>query len=86
MKSNKHLRFFCYYLYIIEENFVALDQCFQSIWKDQTIQPDEIILVLDGPINKQLSQCVQKWQRIIGKSLRVIPLLSQNVGLGKALK
>ena len=67
-----------------KENFLALDQCFQSIWKDQTIQPDEIILVLDGPIGEELSQCVQKWQRIIGKSLRVIPL-SQNVGLGKAL-
>ena len=67
-----------------KENFLALDQCFQSIWKDQTIQPDEIILVLDGPIGEELSQCVQKWQRTIGKSLRVIPL-SQNVGLGKAL-
>ena len=67
-----------------KENFLALDQCFQSIWKDQTIQPDEIILVLDGKIGEELSQCVQKWQRIIGKSLRVIPL-SQNVGLGKAL-
>lgn len=67
-----------------KENFLALDQCFQSIWKDQTIQPDEIILVLDGPIGEELSQCVQKWQRIIGKSLRVIPL-SQNIGLGMAL-
>ena len=67
-----------------KENPLALDQCFQSIWNDQTIQPDEIILVLDGPIGEELSQCVQKWQRIIGKSLRVIPL-SQNVGLGKAL-
>lgn len=67
-----------------KENFLALDQCFQSIWKDQTIQPDEIILVLDGPIGEELSQCVQKWQQIIGKSLSVIPL-SQNVGLGKAL-
>ena len=67
-----------------KENFLALDQCFQSIWKDQTIQPDEVILVLDGPIGEELSQCVQKWQQIIGKSLSVIPL-SQNVGLGKAL-
>lgn len=67
-----------------KENPLALEQSFQSIWKDQTIQPDEIILVLDGPIGEELSQFVQKWQQIIGKSLRVIPL-SQNVGLGKAL-
>ena len=67
-----------------KENPIALGQCFKSIWKDQSIQPSEIVLVLDGPIGEELSQCVQKWQRIIGKSLRVIPL-SQNVGLGKAL-
>ncbi|WP_180177235.1 glycosyltransferase [Acinetobacter sp. YH12039] len=67
-----------------KENLLALEQCFQSIWKDQTIQPNEIILVLDGPIGEELSQCVKKWQQIIGKPLNVIPL-SQNVGLGKAL-
>ena len=67
-----------------KESPLALDQCFLSIWKDQTIQPNEIILVLDGPIGDELTQCVEKWQRIIGQSLQVIPL-SQNVGLGKAL-
>lgn len=58
--------------------------CMQSIWKDQSIPPNEIVLVLDGPIGEELSQCVTKWQQIIGKPLKVIPL-SQNVGLGKAL-
>ncbi|MCU4323683.1 glycosyltransferase [Acinetobacter schindleri] len=58
--------------------------CMQSIWKDQSIPPNEIVLVLDGPISEELSQCVTKWQQIIGKPLKVIPL-SQNVGLGKAL-
>ncbi len=43
-----------------KENPLALEQSFQSIWKDQTIQPDEVILVLDGPIGEELSQCVQK--------------------------
>ncbi|MDU6054935.1 MAG: glycosyltransferase [Acinetobacter junii] len=58
--------------------------CMQSIWKDQSIPPNEIVLVLDGPIGEELTQCVTKWQQIIGKPLKVIPL-SQNVGLGKAL-
>ena len=67
-----------------KENPQALDRCFQSIWKEQTIRPNEIILVLDGPIGNQLTLCVEKWQQFIGSSLKVIPL-SQNIGLGQAL-
>lgn len=67
-----------------KESPLALDQCFFSIWKEQTIHPNEIVLVLDGSIGEELNQCVLKWQKIIGESLKVIPL-SQNVGLGKAL-
>lgn len=67
-----------------KENPLALEQCFQSIWRDQTVQPSEIILVLDGPIGDELRQCVDKWQHAIGQILEVVPL-EQNVGLGKAL-
>ena len=67
-----------------KESPLALDQCFFSIWKKQTIHPNEIVLVLDGSIGEELNQCVLKWQKIIGEPLKVIPL-SQNVGLGKAL-
>lgn len=67
-----------------KENPNALEQCFQSIWKDQSIQPTEIVLVLDGAIGEDLNQCITKWQQTIGKPLKVIPL-SQNIGLGKAL-
>lgn len=67
-----------------KENPLALEQCFQSIWKDQTIKPSEIILVLDGQIGTELTQCVEKWQQIIREPLKIIPL-SQNIGLGKAL-
>ncbi|MPW44388.1 glycosyltransferase [Acinetobacter guerrae] len=67
-----------------KENPLFLDQCFESIWNNQTIQPSEIILVLDGPIGEELSQFVEKWKKVIGEPLKIIPL-SQNVGLGKAL-
>ena len=67
-----------------KENSLALEQCFQSMWIDQTIQPNEIILVLDGPIGEELGECVTKWQKMIGKPLKIIPL-KQNIGLGKAL-
>lgn len=67
-----------------KEKVEFLNQCFQSIWDNQTIQPNEIVLVLDGSVGIKLTECVEKWQEIIGPSLKVIPL-SQNVGLGKAL-
>lgn len=67
-----------------KESPIALEQCFQSIWKDQSIKPNEIVLVLDGPIGVELTQCVEKWQLIIGPPFKVIPL-SKNIGLGNAL-
>ena len=67
-----------------KENPIALEQCFKSIWQDQTVKPSEIILVLDGHIGDKLKRCVEKWQQVIGSILKVIPL-EKNVGLGKAL-
>ena len=67
-----------------KENPQALSQCFQSIWQDQTILPNEIVLVLDGPIGNELNKIVTFWQKKIGEPLKVIPLV-KNIGLGKAL-
>ncbi len=67
-----------------KESSIALNQCFQSIWSNQTIRPKEIVLVLDGPIGDELNKIVSFWQETIGKPLKVIPLL-KNLGLGKAL-
>lgn len=70
-------------LYFKETPFF-LNQCFESIWINQTIHSNEIILVLDGPVSVELQHCVDLWQDKIGEVLKVIPL-SENVGLGKAL-
>ncbi|MEG0408985.1 MAG: glycosyltransferase, partial [Bacilli bacterium] len=67
-----------------KENALALEQCFQSIWNDQKIHPNEIVLVLDGPIGNELNQRVTYWKQIIGDPFKIIPL-EKNVGLGKAL-
>lgn len=67
-----------------KENASYLDACFDSIWFKQSVKPSEIILVLDGPIGDELTQCVEKWKKVIGVSLRVVPL-TKNVGLGNAL-
>ena len=67
-----------------KESPLYLSQCFESIWDHQTLKPSEIILVLDGPIGKELTKCVEEWQQKIGNVLKVVPL-TENVGLGKAL-
>ncbi|VTX53540.1 UDP-Gal:alpha-D-GlcNAc-diphosphoundecaprenol beta-1,3-galactosyltransferase [Acinetobacter ursingii] len=67
-----------------KEDPLFLDQCFESIWNDQTIKPSEIILVLDGPLGNLLQQRVVFWENMIGKKLKVI-LLPQNMGLARAL-
>lgn len=67
-----------------KENVSFLNDCFKSIWDDQSINPNEIVLVLDGPIGQELQDCVNLWHVKIGSILKVIPL-STNIGLGKAL-
>lgn len=61
-----------------------LEKCFASIWDNQSLEPSEIVLVLDGSIGDELDACVQKWKLKIGDCLKVVAL-PQNVGLGKAL-
>ena len=67
-----------------KESSLFLHECFESIWDNQSIKPNEIVLVLDGPIGEQLQECVNIWQEKIGSILKIVPL-KKNVGLGKAL-
>ncbi|AYO52798.1 glycosyltransferase [Acinetobacter wuhouensis] len=67
-----------------KESPLALDECFLSIWQDQSVQPSQIILVLDGDIGIELHQIIDSWSLKIGEVLKVIPL-PKNVGLGQAL-
>ncbi len=67
-----------------KENANFLNECFESIWFKQTLRPSEIVLVLDGPLDIDLNKIVEKWVKLIGISLKVVPL-NQNIGLGRAL-
>ena len=39
-----------------------LEQALQSVWDDQTRKPDQIVLVVDGPVPAELEQVVQRLQ------------------------
>lgn len=61
-----------------------LDESMKSIWSDQTVKPDEIILVEDGPLNSSLKQVIEKWNGVIGDKLNIL-INQQNLGLTKSL-
>jgi len=60
------------------------DRCMQSIWGEQTVKPNEIVIVEDGRLTEELYICLGEWEKKIGSSLKRI-VLKENKGLGKAL-
>lgn len=58
-----------------------LAACFDSLLA-QTVQPQEIVLVLDGPVGTALQACIDDYRNRL--PLHIVPL-PQNVGLGRAL-
>lgn len=68
----------------IKEDSTFLNECLNSIWTTQTVKPNEIVLVCDGPITAEHESILKKWIDFIGHAMRVIRL-EKNLGLGKAL-
>ena len=60
------------------------NRCMESIWDEQTVKPDEIVLVQDGPLNNNLYKIIDKWKIKLKDSL-VRVALEQNIGLASAL-
>ena len=60
------------------------DRALQSITEEQSVMPDEIVLVCDGPIGKDLDSVIEKYQSRYD-CFKVVRL-PENKGLGNALK
>lgn len=67
-----------------KEDPTHFDEALTSIWDHQTLKPNEIVLVKDGPLTTELDQVIDQWKNRLGNILKVIAL-PKNVGLGKAL-
>lgn len=61
-----------------------LYQALFSVWDEQIVKPDQIVLVKDGPLTQELNTEIESWCNKLGFVLKVVPL-SKNVGLGRAL-
>lgn len=67
-----------------KEKAEYFDRAMKSIWDEQTIKPNEIILVEDGKLTDSLYAAIQDWKDKTNHVLKTIPL-ENNVGLGDAL-
>ena len=59
------------------------ERCMQSIWDEQSVKPNEIVLVQDGKLNDELYKAIDKWQEKLGNVFKTIPL-KKNLGTGDA--
>lgn len=60
-------------------------RAFESITVNQTVKPDEIVLVVDGPVPDELSDLIDTYERSKEFYFNVIRL-PENKGLGNALR
>jgi len=59
------------------------DRCMKSIWDDQSVKPNEIVLVEDGALTNELYEIIERWQNKLGNIFKIIPL-EKNLGTGEA--
>ena len=63
---------------------IILDRALKSIWDDQVLKPNEIVLVKDGPLTVELDYLIKTWSIRLGEVMKLVTL-EKNIGLGDAL-
>jgi glycosyltransferase involved in cell wall biosynthesis len=61
-----------------------LRQAFRSAVHDQTLRPDEVVIVRDGPVRAEIAECLAELQAGSPVPVTLVPL-ERNLGLGPAL-
>ncbi|CAD7287292.1 glycosyltransferase [Campylobacter suis] len=67
-----------------KENAEFLNRAMVSIWDEQILKPNQIVLVEDGKLTDELYDVITKWKNKLGEVL-AIKTLKKNMGLGDAL-
>lgn len=68
-----------------KENPSFLRQALQSIYEEQTLKPNECVIVKDGPLTKELDDVLFDYKNKYPEIFKTIPL-NENQGLGNALR
>ncbi|MGO2335515.1 glycosyltransferase [Providencia sp.] len=66
------------------ENAFFFNDAFESIYNSQSLKPNEIVLVQDGPLTDNLYHIIDHWKKELHDILKIVSIPS-NVGLGNAL-
>ncbi len=66
------------------DNAEYFDRAMHSIWDDQILKPNQIVLVKDGKISNILEDVVRKWKQKIEEKLTIVQI-KNNSGLSNAL-
>jgi len=79
------LHSFCVLMSVHKEEIgLYFENALKSIWDEQTLKPNKIIVVEDGNLNKELSVILMKYKKLLGKKL--VRIKNKNsVGLTKCL-
>ena len=67
-----------------KENHNYFKEALDSILVNQILKPNELVLVVDGPLNNNLDEIINEYQQKFSDTFRVYRL-EYNGGLGKAL-
>ncbi len=67
-----------------KENVEYFNSAMESIWDNQVLKPNEIVLVQDGILTEALYNSIDQWKIKLDNILKIISL-KNNVGLGSAL-
>jgi len=67
----------------INDSANHFDRAMQSIWDDQEVKPNEIILIVDGPISSDIKFVLNFWEKKLQDILKIFKL-DKNMGNGFA--
>lgn len=68
-----------------KDNSVFFERALSSIWNDQSLRPNQIVLVQDGPIPLELNEIINSWVSYLGSEILTVVVLKENLGLACAL-
>lgn len=61
-----------------------LDLAMESIWTEQLLRPNQIVLVVDGKITDGKESVIEKWSKLLGKVMLLLRN-KENLGLASSL-
>lgn len=66
------------------ENAEYLNRSLQSVWDDQSLKPNQIVLIEDGPLGEELLKVIDEWKKRLQDVICIIKN-EKNIGLTKSL-